>query len=303
MSQPTDVTGPRMPAELAAFVQSKFGTCTVVADLSWPYEGSEVYRIRDEQGIDHIVKRLANAIFYDRETAGYAWAAVLGDRAPRLEAADSDLRVVVTTFLPGVLLKDIYLGPTRSAQVYRQVGELLRNLHDSAAPSESSSMTDQLVAQTDTHIARAGAELDETQRDHVHRAAQQLTTLATSMPAVPTHGDFWPRNLLIDPDTDRVAVIDFERAALAPAIRDFVRLETGVFERSPAAREAFYAGYGRVLEPAETSGLRAWAVLDAVSALAWALTNDDAHLLEHARKVLRSESLDEAGCCEPEVAT
>ncbi|WP_034270741.1 phosphotransferase enzyme family protein [Actinospica robiniae] len=290
MSQPTGIAELSLPIELAPFVQDRLGDVRVVADLSWPYEGSEVYRIRDEDGTDHILKRLIDDTFYARETAGYAWASALGrDRAPRLEAADPHLRVVVTTFLPGVLLKEAYLDPARSAQAYRQVGELLRRLHDSAAPVADSDVIDRLVAQTDTHIERVGAELDAAQRNCIHRAAQQLATVAASMPSVPTHGDFWPRNLLIDLDSGTVAVIDFERAALAPAVRDLVRLETGVFTRSPAARDAFYTGYGRDLMPVEATALRAWAVLDALSALAWALAHNDTHLLEHARRILSSD--------------
>jgi len=292
MSRPTGITELSRPIELAAFVQDRLGEVRVVADLSWPYEGSEVYRIRDVDGTDHILKRLINDTFYARETAGYAWASALGpESAPRLEAADPHLRVVITTFLPGVLLQEAYLDPARSAQAYRQVGELLGRLHESAAPAADSDVIDRLVAQTDTHLERVGAELDAAQRERVYRAAQQLATVAASMPAVPTHGDFWPRNLLIDPDSGQVAVIDFERAALAPAVRDLVRLETNVFTRSPTARDAFYAGYGRDLAPVETSALRAWAVLDPLSALAWALAHNDTHLLEHARSTLRSDEV------------
>lgn len=303
MSQPTDIAELSLPIELVPFVQDRLGDVRVVADLSWPYEGSEVYRVRDHHGSDHILKRLINDTFWVRETAGYAWASALArDEAPQLEAADPHLRVVVTTFLPGVLLKDVYLDPARSVQVYRQIGVLLRRLHDSAAPVADSSVIDRLVAQTDTHIEQTEAELDEAQGDRVHRAAQDLAALAASMPAVPTHGDFWERNLLIDPDSDRVAVIDFERAALAPAVRDLLRLETGVFARSAAARDAFYSGYGRDLTPVEIAALRAWTVLDALSALAWALAHNDNHLLGRARGILRSDGLGRFGCGDQEAA-
>jgi Ser/Thr protein kinase RdoA (MazF antagonist) len=303
MNWPTGIAGPALPIELAAFVQDRLGEVRVVADLSWPYEGSEVYRIRDEDGTEHILKRLINDTFYARETAGYAWASALGpESAPRLEAADPHLRVVVTTFLPGVLLKEAYLDPARSAKAYRQIGEVLRRLHDSAAPVGDSDVIDRLVAQTDTHLERVGAELDAAQHDRIYRAAQQLATAAASMPAVPTHGDFWPRNLLIDMDSGKVAVIDFERAALAPAVRDLVRLETGVFARSLAARDAFFAGYGRDLAPVETRALRAWAVLDALSALAWALAYNDSPLLVHARSTLRSDEFSRFDGRDPEGA-
>ena len=52
------------PVELADFAARSLGPCTLVAELSWPYEGSEVYCIRDARGVDHILKRLINDRFY-----------------------------------------------------------------------------------------------------------------------------------------------------------------------------------------------------------------------------------------------
>ena len=51
MTRPTLHGEPSLPTELAAFAERVLGPCTVLlADLSWPYEGSEVYRIRDAHG-------------------------------------------------------------------------------------------------------------------------------------------------------------------------------------------------------------------------------------------------------------
>ena len=103
---------------------------------------------------------------------------------------------------------------------------------------------------------------------------------------MPTHGNLQPRNLLLDPDQGTVALIDFEKAALAPPVRDLVRLEPGIFTGRPGLRRAFYDGYGRELEPVEQLALRAWVVLDSVSALAWGIPNHDHEIVERARAAL-----------------
>lgn len=278
-----------MPTELLEFTRRHLGDCAVVAVLSWPYEGSEVYRIRDAAGAEHVVKRLASPACYRSETVGYAWAGALGQgRAPRLEAADPDLGAIIASFLPGVLLKHAGLDPAGQAQAYRQAGSLLRSLHDAVAPAQDTHAIEHLASATAAHVEDVAGELDAGRRVLIECAKDDLARLARRLPATPTHGDFWARNLLHDPATGHIAVIDFERAALAPPVRDLVRLETGVFTRDPAIRAAFYAGYGREPDRLEQQALVAWAVLDAVSALAWARAHNDEHLAGHAHSVLRS---------------
>ena len=289
MTAPAGGSAASMPAELLEFARRHLGACAVVAVLSWPYEGSEVYRIQDAAGVEHVVKRLANPTFCRRETVGYAWAGALGEgRAPRLEAADPDLDAIIVSFLPGVLLKHAGLDPARQAQAYRQAGALLRSLHEAAAPSPDTHAIEHLVSATAAHVEAVSGELDAGRRVLIECAKDDLARLAPRLPATPTHGDFWARNLLHDPATGHIAVIDFERAALALPVPDLVRLETGVFTRDPAIRAAFYAGYGRDPDRLEQQALVAWAVLDAVSALAWARAKRDEHLARHAHSVLRS---------------
>jgi hypothetical protein len=45
-------------------------------------------------------------------------------------------------------------------------------------------------------------------------------------------------------------LIDFERAELATAVRDLVRLEYGPWDQRPDLRDSFVGGYGRNLTPA-----------------------------------------------------
>lgn len=103
-------------------------------------------------------------------------------------------------------------------------------------------------------------------RDH----AAQLEEIAPLIPMVPTHGDAQVRNFLWDAPTQRLALIDFERAELAPAVRDLVRLEYGPWHGQPYLGAAFLAGYGRTLTATEETALQNFAALDALSALQWA---------------------------------
>jgi predicted kinase len=286
-----EVAPVRLPGELAAFAEQVLGPLAAVADLSWPYEGSEVYRVTDAHGIAHIVKRLINSRFYAMESAGYVWAAGLGpDRAARLEACDPTLRVVISTFLPGEILSGAQLDPYEENEAYLQAGQLLALLHQGARPVPDTAVIDRQVERADGQLGNAWAELTGPQRDLARRAAALLAELAPRLHAVPTHGDFQPRNLLFDRARQSVAVIDFEKAALAPAVRDLVRLEAGVLARRPHARAAFYRGYGRALEPLEAQALAAWVILDSVSALAWGLPNGDTETVERARSVFASNA-------------
>ena len=269
-----------LPADLESLAERHLGPSTLVADLSWPYEGSEVYRVRDACGVDHIVKRLINDQFYAREAAGHAWARALGPgRGARLEAADPVLRAVIVTFLPGEPMTGV-IPADREIAAYRQAGHLLALLHQAEPPMPDTAVLDRLVGRSEQQLAKAARELTGRQRDLARRAATLLADLAPELRAVPTHGDFQPRNLLLDPASGTVAVIDFEKTALAPPVRDLVRLEGGVFARRAKTRAAFYDGYGRELEPAERRALRAWVILDSVSALAWGIPNTDGETVQ-----------------------
>lgn len=83
---------------------------------------------------------------------------------------------------------------------------------------------------------------------------------------VPTHGDWQPRNWLIDDAV--VRVIDFGRADLRPPTEDFVRLARQDFARNPLLESAFFEGYGR--DPREPEQWRRSLVGEAVGTAVWA---------------------------------
>jgi Ser/Thr protein kinase RdoA (MazF antagonist) len=107
---------------------------------------------------------------------------------------------------------------------------------------------------------------------------------------VPTHGDAQPKNFLWDAAAGRLALIDFERAEPAPAVRDLVRLEYGSWYGHPGLRAAFFDGYGRLLTPDEEAALRSFAALDALSGIQWGTANGDMEVVERGYRTLAALS-------------
>lgn len=180
-------------------------------------------------------------------------------RAARLCAADDDLRVMILEYLPGKLVEGTeaeYLPET-----YRQAGELLRRLHglETREDTEYRSRT----------LARARSWLDKPNRVDAAAAAEAQRILRTASTApvdvVPAHGDWQPRNWLIDGDT--VRVIDFGRFAFRPAATDLTRLAAQQWRGRPDLESAFFDGYGD--DPRDRDGWRLERLCEAVGTACW----------------------------------
>jgi Ser/Thr protein kinase RdoA (MazF antagonist) len=185
-------------------------------------------------------------------------------RAPALEHGDAAAKLLVTRYLPGQLV--LGSGYDDDPRTYRQAGELLALLHAQAG------ITDQDYEERENEKSRAWL-------SGPHRIAPSTVELlraqiaAWPTPAatlVPTHGDWQPRNWLIDREV--VSVIDFGRAALRPALTDFARLAVQEFRRNPALEAAFFEGYGADPreDPREEERWHRTLVREAIGTAAWA---------------------------------
>lgn len=182
-------------------------------------------------------------------------------RAPRLLHLDEDARILVTEFVPG----DLVLGGPHELDpdVHRQAGALLAVLHG------QDSVVD------DTYWAREQettlAWLDRPHRITPATAARVRDVVeAWDLPPavlVPTHGDWQPRNWVLDSGAV-VHAIDFGRADLRPAATDLARLTAQQFRTSADLEHAFVSGYGS--DPREPAAWRRHLLREAVSTAAWA---------------------------------
>lgn len=264
-----------MPEPLAALVASVLGPELQVRSRSWPGAASHVWEARAAGGATVFAKVHRTPKFHRREVAAYeSWVPLLGKDTPILLACDSELAGIVVTPLPGVPVKFQPLAPGQDVEVHALAGALARRIHDTAsgpaaiAPALPS-------AYVLKHLSRARL----TAADLSRARAILAEAAQVSLPVVPTHGDFQPRNWLYDNDA-QVRIIDFERAEPASTVRDFRLLVNGPWRERPDLREAFFDGYGRRPTTDEETALAGWVVLDALDSAHWGAKHHDAEVLE-----------------------
>ncbi|GAA1973685.1 hypothetical protein GCM10009798_38620 [Nocardioides panacihumi] len=180
--------------------------------------------------------------------------------APELLYGDAEAKVLVTRYLPGRLLEGTPAQDDPDA--YRQAGELLAAYHGQMSTYDDE-WHDKFRARVQRSLDgphRIDPEIEESVR------AELATWPSGGSIVVPTHGDWQPRNWLIDGGV--VRVIDFGRADLRPPTEDFLRLAGQDFSRDPRLEAAFLDGYGD--DPREPEQWRRDLVGQAVGTAVWA---------------------------------
>ena len=215
------------------------------------------------------------------------WIAALLDRglAPRLVAGDADARVLLTVFLPG---EPVLGHPAQhDPDTYRQAGVILRALHDQTARTNDAyeaRMRDRALAWLDG-VHRIDADTQARLREVIGRWPTPPATV------VPTHGDWQPRNWLIDGGT--VRVIDFGRFDLRPAYTDLTRLAVQDFAADPALDRAFVAGYGADPRRSDPAAWQRNRIREAIGTAAWAYAVGDAGFERQGHAMIAAALADE----------
>lgn len=275
--------GDYLPASVAAYTRRIVGPFDLVATRSWRYHGGDIWEICAD-GTRYIVKRHRDGRHWRQEVAGYGWSAVLGTgRVPSLTGADEDLAVIITTLLTGTGLDQAAVGAAEEWEAYRQAGTLLRSFHEAAASRPDTSVSDRLTAKAYAALTSARRLLTSAETAVIAAQITQMEALAVRLPAVATHGDFQPRNLLWDSAARILSVIDFEKAALAPAARDIACITAAIRQDQSDLLDAFYQGLGRNPEGDELAATVAFTVLTALTDYAWAQENGDHAAISAAR--------------------
>ena len=251
-------------------LQSWLPGATLVRDHSWGLVGTTVLEI--EHGPRRLLVKAGDASDHHiaRELRAHTlWLApwTSTGHAGYLRHEDGDAKLLVREFVPGELVQG---HPSAdNPDTYRQAGVLLARFHrQSSAPDAE-------------YEARENAKLLGL-LDMPHRippdVEQRLRGEISSWPTpasvlVPTHGDWQPRNWVIDRDV--VRIIDFGRADLRPAATDFARLAVQEFRRDPRLEAAFLDGYGS--DPREPGTWHRMCVREAIGTAVWAhMVGDEA---------------------------
>ena len=212
---------------------------SLIEDMSWGIVESTVLHVRSGER-DLIVKAGgATNHHIDREIDAHDGATaplVEQHLAARLLHADRADRVLVLEYLPGSLAAAA--DAETDADIHRQAGAALRLLHLGYA------FTDETYEQRVTERTLAWLDGEHRIDAASEREARRLlvTQGGGSVTVVPTHGDWQPRNWLVDEGMLRV--IDFGRFAYRPASTDLCRLAAQQWRLKPALADAFTAGYG-----------------------------------------------------------
>ncbi|MFF2374923.1 aminoglycoside phosphotransferase family protein [Streptomyces xiamenensis] len=265
-----------------------------VTDASWPRGDSRVWRVRAVHG-EIFVKLYPSTEKYEREVQGceHATRALAPHEAPRLLASDPQRPAVILSALPGGVVRGLPLEVAEEQRVHRLAGDLLRRWHGTDKPisdREHRRIMESVTAQAEEAaliLKSLGNQLSPAERNLVRDTARDLPDLARALPLAYRHGDYSPRNWLWDEATGHHGLIDFEEAASGLAVEDLVWLCGAAWPTRPDLREAFLAGYGRLLTSTEQRALVLLASRLGVSYLSTGLTKTDTVLIDRGRTVLQ----------------
>lgn len=262
-----------------AWVSSRLGNVRLIEDLSWGLVSSFVQHVAADAG-EFIVKAGDETNHHiGRELSAHdGWTTpwIQEGRAARLVDASAALRVLILECLPGVLVEGT--EAESAADTHRQAGELLRVFHAQETRMDAD------------HAPRANARalhwLDGEHRvdPGAAEAARRILAAdpAVPVPVVPTHGDWQPRNWLIDGGV--VRVIDLGRFAFRPASSDLTRLAAQQWVGRPDLERAFFAGYGH--DPRDPVVWRMDRLREAIGTACWAFQVGDEEFEAQAHRML-----------------
>lgn len=249
--------------EQSRLLTSWLGSYTVVRDYSWPLQDTNVLHVVTPSGAGFIIKASTTSHHIHREIAAHAAGLEgLDGRVPALRHASAKSGILVTEFLPGTLVEGT--PAENDPETYRQAGELLGILHRPAGASPHYAKA--LATKTRAWMERAHGLLPETQLTDLAHELDDLDPGVVQL--VATHGDYQPRNWL--QDNGQVKVIDFGRAERRPWVHDLVRLSHQQFLHRPGLADAFHAGLGKTVGPAEAELWRLENLNQAIGTVVWA---------------------------------
>jgi bifunctional DNA-binding transcriptional regulator/antitoxin component of YhaV-PrlF toxin-antitoxin module len=209
------------------------------SDMSWDRGDSVVLDVDSEHG--RVVIKAAGPANHHigREITayqGFTDCLARTGHATQMLHQDRTANLLILRYLDGSLAEAA--GAEFVPDTYRQAGRLARLFHGQAGRVDPG-----------WDAAAVAKSLDWLGKPHqiASRTAARLRAIMTGhrtqpVAVVPTHGDWQPRNWLVDNGT--VKVIDFGRFAWRPAVTDFCRLAAQQWRHDARLEEAFFDGYG-----------------------------------------------------------
>ncbi|MGW5679615.1 aminoglycoside phosphotransferase family protein [Streptomyces sp. NPDC003860] len=288
---------PSVPQDLLHWITRHMPDLADVTDASWPRSNSHVWRLVSPTKTA-FVKINPTSEDYEREVHAYEHAtrALASNQAPRLLASDPALRAIMTSPLPGKVVRGLHLPPETEARVHHLAGQLLHQWHHLDHPADPGPARDRAIAavtrqadETATRITQIADELTPAQISLAKEAIRELPRLAEQLPLVYRHGDYSPRNWLWDADRQRLGLIDFEKADHGIAVDDLVWLAGTTWPPHPDLKATFLTGYQSPLTDSEEQALPLFVTFAAISYLHAGITQQQPQLTNLGRTALQAE--------------
>lgn len=252
---------------------------------------AEVFEIEGDDGRTVILKAYADEPAWKlRKEAFVAARFARVAEVPRWLVVDESRallprRFVVMTRLPGGSLRDRF-GRKGSAALFRDMGALLRRLHDVSMPRHGYLLEADVAEPFDTNAARMAAAFEAKFRDFrgwggdpalceriARFVAARADALAECDGAVLCHNDFHPGNVLAAETHDggwRLSgVVDFENAVAGDPLFDLAKALDYTAHECPAGRAPLAEGYGPLERPGAAEALEAYRAYHKLELLNW----------------------------------
>lgn len=271
--------GPHTPAQEAQ-LKAWLGDFRVLEDMSWGLQGITVLKISSPRHeSDLVCKSSVTSHHIDREIRAYLrMTGPLGAHAPTMLHYNKELRLVVSGFVPGVLAEG---SPYEvDEDVFFQAGELLRRFHTPAGVSNSYEPA--ALNKIQEFLPRAAPLVHPALLEGLRALVDSHEPVEATL--VATHGDYQPRNWIVDDGV--VRVIDFGRAGYRPWVTDLSRIHHKYFITRPDLEAAFFMGYGRKINNSDRSSWRLENYLQCLGTIVWAHDAGDPGFEEEGRRML-----------------
>lgn len=283
-------------AALRAFAERTLGPIVDLEDRSRSFgRMSLVWRLETAEGKQFYLKRHEERRLFERELHALRdWVHRLPEGARQMTVqpvATADvLDALILEAAPGEIVEDAALTVEDRHAAYQMAGAFAAALHalpcEGCGPAEG--YAEGLLATAERWLIDPEAGFTDDERRWARRELRAGGAFE-AVKLVPAHMDYSPRNWLLHRD-DGVLwlhVIDWERARPAPWTEDVQRMAEDHWHRDPAAREAFFLGYGREPTELEQRQIRALAVANnAIGAIAWGGQRGDTAFVAKGRAIL-----------------
>ena len=271
--------------EQRALLAKWMSDARLIADLSWRQTDTLVLHVRGAAG-DRIVKAGGPDNHHiGRDSDGHlhaaeVWAA--NGHSSRMLHADRDARILLLEYLPGTLA--FGTAAALDPAVHLRAGQLLRALHDEhqqESQGVDAAATLRAVAWLDSPHA-----IDAVTEERLRGALAALPPREESL--VPAHGDWQPRNWLVD--GAEVRVIDFGRFAFRPRATDFARMSVQEWRENPTCEAAFIEGYG--YDPRHPEHWKLILLREAIGTAVWAHQVGDVDFEQQGHRMIADALVD-----------